>query len=639
MVLQNFDLKLDDPSYQLQIKSTLTIKPGDFYIRASPREGVEVLNIERKLYEGVHATTQSKKGPSTTNTGGKVGSGKPLLVLYGSNSGTCEGLAQKLGQSAGGHGYAAKIMPLDDGIDAIRKEVPTVVVTASYEGNPPDNADAFVTWLKGADKEKIQDVQFAVFGCGHHDWVATYQKVPKLIDSELFARGGNRIAERGESDVAQGRVFDDFDTWQDEKLWPVLAADSAATSQTSEALELEVDNNARATQLRHNVQNAQVLRNEVLTPAGAPEKRLTEFKLPAGLTYEAGDYLALLPVSNISSVARVLRRFGITWDATMTLRKGSHTTIPTGFPISVTTVLGSYVELNSSASRKNLATLNKHANGPDTAASVIDEKILDLAKPPSVLQLLEQHPEIELPFAVFLAMLNPMRIRQYSISSSSALDASKARIVYSVINADPTYLGVATNYLKSLAAGSTVQVMIKKSHASFHLPEDLKTPILMICAGTGLAPFLGFIEERAARIAASKSKSSQEEEIGEAVLFIGCRDPEKDRLYGPELEQWERDGVVKVYYAYSRRSEQSAGCKYAQDRLWHERAEASRLFANGARAYICGSAALGRGIGEVVAKIAVAEAKEKKGKDMTLEEGLKWWEGLRGERYAVDVFD
>lgn len=256
-----------------------------------------------------------------------------------------------------------------------------------------------------------------------------------------------------------------------------------------------------------------------------------------------------------------------------------------------------------------------------------------------MLQLLEQHPEIELPFAVFLAMLNPMRIRQYSISSSSALDASKARIVYSVINADPTYLGVATNYLKSLAAGSTVQVMIKKSHASFHLPEDLKTPILMICAGTGLAPFLGFIEERAARIAASKSKSSQEEEIGEAVLFIGCRDPEKDRLYGPELEQWERDGVVKVYYAYSRRSEQSAGCKYAQDRLWHERAEASRLFANGARAYICGSAALGRGIGEVVAKIAVAEAKEKKGKDMTLEEGLKWWEGLRGERYAVDVFD
>lgn len=639
MVLQNFDLKLDDPSYQLQIKSTLTIKPGDFYIRASPREGVEVLNIERKLYEGVHATTQSKKGPSTTNTGGKVGSGKPLLVLYGSNSGTCEGLAQKLGQSAGGHGYGAKIMPLDDGIDAIRKEVPTVVVTASYEGNPPDNADAFVTWLKGADKEKIQDVQFAVFGCGHHDWVATYQKVPKLIDSELFARGGNRIAERGESDVAQGRVFDDFDTWQDEKLWPVLAADSAATSQTSEALELEVDNNARATQLRHNVQNAQVLRNEVLTPAGAPEKRLTEFKLPAGLTYEAGDYLALLPVSNISSVARVLRRFGITWDATMTLRKGSHTTIPTGFPISVTTVLGSYVELNSSASRKNLATLNKYANGPDKAASVIDEKILDLAKPPSVLQLLEQHPEIELPFAVFLAMLNPMRIRQYSISSSSALDASKARIVYSVINADPTYLGVATNYLKSLAAGSTVQVMIKKSHASFHLPEDLKTPILMICAGTGLAPFLGFIEERAARIAASKSKSSQEEEIGEAVLFIGCRDPEKDRLYGPELEQWERDGVVKVYYAYSRRSEQSAGCKYAQDRLWHERAEASRLFANGARAYICGSAALGRGIGEVVAKIAVAEAKEKKGKDMTLEEGLKWWEGLRGERYAVDVFD
>lgn len=588
-----------------------------------------MLNIERKLYEGVHAS-QPHQGARTTKAEKPV-SGKPLLILYGSNSGTCEGLAQKLGQSAGGHGYASTIISLDDGIDAIRKDVPVVIVTASYEGNPPDNADAFVGWLKTADKEKIQDVKFAVFGCGHHDWVATYQKVPKLIENELLARGGIRIAERGESDVAQGRVFDDFDTWQDGRLWRVLAADSGTQNQTNEALDMEMDSNARATQLRHNVQNARVLKNDVLTPAGVPEKRVTEFELPKGMSYEAGDYLALLPVSNVSTIARVLRRFGLAWDATMTLRKGAHTTIPTEIPMSVMTVLSSYVELNSSASRKNVATLNKYASG----AKAIDEKDLDQAHPPSILQLLEKHPDIKLPFPVFLAMLNPMRIRQYSISSSPLLDATKARIVYSVVDADPAHLGVATNYLKAQAAGSTVQVMIKKSHASFHLPTDLKTPMLMLCAGTGLAPFLGFIEERAARIAAADSK----EEIGQAVIFIGCRDPDQDRVYAQELDKWQRDGVVKVYYAFSRRAEKSAGCKYAQDRLWHERAEASRLFADGARAYICGSSALGKGIAEVVARIVVAEAKEKKGKDVSFEDGLKWWEGLRGERYAVDVFD
>jgi cytochrome P450/NADPH-cytochrome P450 reductase len=579
------------------------------------------------LYEGAHVA-QSHKVSRTTKAE-QPASGKPLLVLYGSNAGTCEGLAQKLGQSAGSHGYAATIIPLDDGIDAIRKEVPVVIVTASYEGNPPDNADAFVGWLKGVDTEKLKDVQFAVFGCGHRDWVATYQKVPKLVESEMLARGARRITERGESDVAQGRVFDDFDAWQDEQLWRVLAADSEV-SQTSDALDMEMDDNARASHLRHNVQNAQVLRNDVLTPSGVPEKRVTEFHLPDGMPYEAGDYLALLPVSNIQTISRVLRRFGIPWDATMTLRKGAHTTIPTEIPMSITTVLGSYVELNSSASRKNIATLNKY-----TKDEALDEKVLDHPQPPSILQLLEKYPEIDLPFPVFLAMLTPMRIRQYSISSSALRDATKARIVYSVVNADPNYLGVATNYLKSLSAGSTVQVMIKKSHASFHLPDDLKTPILMLCAGTGLAPFLGFIEERAARIAASGQAAG---DFGEAVLFVGCRDPEQDRLYADDLDRWQREGVVKVYYAFSRRPEKSAGCKYAQDRLWLERDEASRLFADGARAYICGSSALGKGIADVVAKIAVAEAK-KKSKELTLEDGLKWWEGLRGERYAVDVFD
>jgi len=315
------------------------------------------------------------------------------------------------------------------------------------------------------------------------------------------------------------------------------------------------------------------------------------------------------------------------------LRKGAHTTIPTEIPISITTVLGSYVELNSAASRKNIATVNRYA--AKTGAAAIDESLLDVPHPPSILQLLEQHPAIDLPFPVFLSMLTPMRIRQYSISSSALLDPNKARIVYSVVNADPQYLGVATNYLKALTPGSTVQVTIKKSHASFHLPADLATPILMLCAGTGLAPFLGFIEERVARIAKAGVKPS---EVGEAVLFAGCRDPDQDRLYAEELDRWQRDGVVKVYYAFSRRPEKSAGCKYAQDRLWAERDEASRLFSEGARAYICGSAALGRGFAEVVAKIAVARAKAHD-KDITFDEGLKWWESLRGERYAVDVFD
>jgi len=95
---------------------------------------------------------------------------------------------------------------------------------------------------------------------------------------------------------------------------------------------------------------------------------------------------------------------------------------------------------------------------------------------------------------------------------------------------------------------------------------------------------------------------------------------------------------VKVYYAFSRESQYSEGCKHVQDRVWKERETVSRLFEDGARAYICGSGAVGKGVAEVAARIRV-ESLEKEGKDISYEDGLQWWEGLRGERYAVDVFD
>jgi cytochrome P450/NADPH-cytochrome P450 reductase len=348
------------------------------------------------------------------------------------------------------------------------------------------------------------------------------------------------------------------------------------------------------------------------------------------MTYEAGDYLAVLPVNPIPTISRVLRRFGLPWDAMMTLRKGAHTTIPTETTMAVSAVLAAYVELNGPATRRNIATLRKYARDQS-----LSEEIATLTEPLSVLEILERYPGIEAPFAVYLSMLTPMRIRQYSISSSPLKDPTKVSITYSVVGANSSHLGVATNYLKSLQAGSTAQLTIKKSHASFHLPSDQSTPLIMVCAGTGLAPFIGFVQERAAKIAAVGGKS---EGFGEAILIVGCRYPEKDRLYAENISKWEEAGVVKVFYAFSRAPEKSDGCKYAQDRLWRERETVGRLFEAGARAYICGSSALGKGVSEAAAKMALERA-GKEGKEATLEQGLKWWEGLRGERYAVDVFD
>ena len=408
---------------------------------------------------------------------------------------------------------------------------------------------------------------------------------------------------------------------------------------------MEVTTSARASHLHHNVQDALILKNELLTPPGVPEKRHVEVKLPTNMTYQTGDYLAVLPINPLPTISRVLRRFALPWDAMITIKKGSRTTLPTEQMLSLTAVLGAYVELSGPASRKSLATIAQYASDNKTRDSLLGNQ--SSSPNMSMLDILEAHPDIAIPFSVFLSTLTPMRIRQYSISSSPLADPTVASITFAVVDdsddAEHHPLGAATNYLRTLHPGATIQLAVKKSHASFHLPlDDAKTPVIMVAAGTGIAPFRGFVQERATKIAVAKVMAKEDPGLAEAVLFIGCRGPQEDLLYKDLFDEWEKIGAVKVYRAFSRTSpspeDESAGCKYAQDRVWAERETVTRLFNAGARSYICGSARLGKGVADAAAKIHVESAK-KAGKEVTYEKALKWWEGLRGERFAVDVFD
>lgn len=289
IILQNFNLRMADPSYQLKIKQALTIKPDNFAIKVSLRPGIDATTIERQLYGGLLVSKPSEqKSVATVKPGSQ---GKPITVLYGSNSGTCEGLAQKLGSTAGSHGFVASVKSLDSIIDKFPVDQPVVIVSSSYEGQPPDNAALFTEWLKSTEASKFKGAQYAVFGCGHRDWVSTYQRIPTFYDQKLTDKGAKALLARGETNVAAGTIFDDFDSWTDE-LWVALGSES---STAEEGLDLELSSSSRASHLRHNVQEALVLKNELLTPEGhSPEKRHVEFRLPSNATYEAGDYLALL---------------------------------------------------------------------------------------------------------------------------------------------------------------------------------------------------------------------------------------------------------------------------------------------------------------------------------------------------------
>lgn len=176
MLLQNFDFQLDDPSYTLRIKQTLTIKPLGLKMRATLRHGMNATDLEHFLHESPTSQTglatsipmrpkvQTQKFVSSASTPGPT---NPMTILYGSNTGTCRTFAERLALSATAHGFEAVAKDMDLCMGQLPKSQPVIIITASYEGQPPDNAARFVGWLQNLDMKALENVQFAVFGCGH----------------------------------------------------------------------------------------------------------------------------------------------------------------------------------------------------------------------------------------------------------------------------------------------------------------------------------------------------------------------------------------------------------------------------------------------------------------------------------------
>lgn len=521
---------------------------------------------------------------------------------------------------------------------------------------------------------------------GLDDWSSTFHRIPKAVNELVKQNGGNRLCDIGLSDAANSDMFTDFDGWGETAFWPAITAkygggDEKATKPKS-SLQVEVSSGMRASTLGLQLEEGFVVENQLLTKAGVPAKRLLRFKLPTDMTYQCGDYLAVLPVNPSSVVRRAIRRFDLPWDAILRIQKPSRgssapPSIPIDTPISAYELLSTYVELSQPASKRDLkvladaaiedaetqAELHYIASSPSRFTSEIVRKQV------SPLELLMRYPSIKLPIGDFLAMLPPMRVRQYSISSSPLSDPSECSITFSVLSAPALsgttepgsqtpeeYLGVASNYLSELQAGERAHITVRPSNSGFKPPTDLQTPMIMACAGSGLAPFRGFIMDRVQRIRGRRSSISTEdipasEQPAKAVLYVGCRTKGVDDIHADELSEWATQGAVEVRWAYSRPTDGKG--QHIQDLMLEDKEELVSLMVEGARIYVCGSTGVGSGVRDACKTIylehrrgKIAQAKET-GEDLGhLEAELdedsaaeKFFDRLRTkERYATDVF-
>lgn len=270
--------------------------------------------------------------------------------------------------------------------------------------------------------------------------------------------------------------------------------------------------------------------------------------------------------------------------------------------------------------------------------AVFDKQIIQ--KRTSVFDVLTHYPRVELPFGEFLSMLPPLSIRQYSISSSPLHKPGFLTITYGVISrqamsdATKVFEGVTGNYLTNLQAGDRIQVGVRATaKKTFRLPSDIaNTPLLMFAAGTGLAPFRGFLQERALQKQAGRH-------LAPALLFLGCRSQTTDRLYADEIDAWAASGIVNIKYAFSKDTAASNGCKYVPDRMEYDSAELVEAWRNGGRAYICGTRQFANGVSEAAKAIAKRIRDDASLDDQVREEmNRKFTEAIQA-RLASDVFD
>ncbi|GAA2294711.1 cytochrome P450 [Nonomuraea roseoviolacea subsp. roseoviolacea] len=622
MLLRRF--ALSDPSaYRMQIKQTLTLKPEGFTLKVRERRPHE------RFTTAAAVTEDEERGD-----GQEIAvTGVPLTVAYGSNLGTSSDIAERFAERAGRSGFATTLTALDD-LEPPREGL-LVVVASSYNGKAPDNAQRFDALDALPD---LSGVRLAVLGCGNTQW-PTYQDFPRRAYEKLTAAGAVPLVERGEAD-ADGDFDGDVSGWT-AKLWAALAEEySASAADAGPRYEVEVLTEAevRPAVVSERAFPLTVVSNEELTsdPAGLwdfsveaprPGVRSIVAELPEGVTYSAGDHLAVFAKNDPELVEWALRCLRVPRDQVVRLRARGGTHLPVDRPVTAGLLLTEFAELQEVATRADLEALAAHTGCPWTrqqlAALSADYADEILAKRVSPLALLERFPAVELPLAAFLEMAGPIKPRYYSVSSSPLAEPGRVRITVGLVegpawSGSGRYQGMCSAYLADLAPGETFYGYVRVPAPPFRLPDDPETPVILVGPGTGFAPLRGFLEERALSGA-----------TGPVEVFTGCRHPGHDFLYREELARWAEAPHVRVHEAFS--AVPGHPYRFVQDAVAAEAERVGELLEAGAHVYVCGD---GLRMAPAV-RAALADLH----RDRTGGDGEAWLASLEEQgRYQQDVF-
>ncbi|MCX4635488.1 cytochrome P450 [Streptomyces platensis] len=573
---------IDHRDYRLRIKETLTLKPDGFTLTLAARTPADRAAVRAALAV-LPGSAETAGNDAATDEGlpTRVPQGTGLLLLHGSNYGTCREFAERLADEATGLGFAADVAPLDAYAGALPADRPVVIVAASYNGQPTDDAAAFVQWLNTAQDGAATGLPFAVLGVGDRNWAATYQHIPTLIDDRLDALGAHRLLPRAEADASGdlSSTVKEFTAALRTQLLTrygdptSIGAGEPAAEDTGYTVTEITGGRLDALAARHDLVPMTVTEAYDLTAEGWPRpKRLLRIALPDGVTYRTADHLAVLPANAPAAVERAARALGADPDTVLALhsgRRAGRDTLPVDRPLTVRQLLTHHLELGLRPTPDQVAVLAAHNPCPPERQAL---ETLAEDDPRTLIDLIEAHPALcgALPWPTVLELLPPLRTRHYSLSSSPATDARHADLMVSLLPG-----GTGSTYLHGVRPGDTVLARVQPCREAFRLDAADDTPVILVAAGTGLAPFRGAVADR---VAAGQQSPAR--------LYFGCDDPTADFLHAAEFSKAEAAGAISVRPVFSERPEN--GHRFVQHRIAAEAAEVWELLKAGARVYVCG---------------------------------------------------
>ncbi|MBF8795315.1 bifunctional nitrate reductase/sulfite reductase flavoprotein subunit alpha [Pseudomonas monteilii] len=476
-------------------------------------------------------------------------------VLWASQTGNGESLAERCGQSLREAGLAVEVSCMEAISPRQLQGAASVVLIASTfgDGEAPASGAGFWQALQGEQGSHCAELPYAVLALGDSSY-DQFCGFGRKLDSRLAELGARRLLDRVDCEPD----FDEaFAAWLDALLAQLGAAPVKASRKSVGGAAFD----------KQRPLPARLVENRLLNgPGASKETRQLVFDLgDSGLSYQAGDALGVWPRNCPALVEELLGLMKLDGQAMVELR--GHAPMPLAVALErhldITRVTSSQLEVFSQASS-------------DLRGMLLPERKADLKDwlwGRQLADVLGEFPQT-LSLAEWLELLKPLQPRLYSICSSPIAHPGQVHLTVSTVRYGARK-GVCSTFLADRAEGGEVAIFPQVAK-HFRLPEDDRTPVIMVGPGTGIAPFRAFLEERQARGASGRN-----------WLFFGEQHEACDFYYRDQLLAWQASGHLHLSTAFSR---DQASKVYVQQRMLEQGAQLWRWLEEGAYFYVCGDA-------------------------------------------------